>query len=320
MGLNSANIALRHPSRPDLRPLAVEALVDTGAVTPRIPPQVAAQLQPGGTGHREVTLSATSPHAAGVGSGLSSGAANTRTAHPRSSPLIPSAPISADQRFVPSPRFASLPLCDFALNSAPSRSQTSAAPARSAARLSALGKRTPVMTAPLARNHTPGEFSARVITMLKTLNAKAQRRKDARVLPALSASRGPHRAVKSGKEKVKFWPSFATPTPPRSSVNPPKKLFAPVAELWDGQSLAMQEKVSAQSACPGYWRPPRFLVGGRHPDRAVGSKQLEMASGQPETRRTNPSGTKSEARSLPAAIRPPPSAFRPWTPDSRLLN
>ena len=154
MGLIYANIELRHLSRPDLQPLAVEALVDTGAVTPRIPPQVAAQLQPGGTGHREVTLSATSPHAAGVGSGLSSGAANTRTAHPRSSPLIPSAPISADQRFVPSPRFASLPLCDFALNSAPSRSQTSAAPARSADMLPALGKRTPVRP-----HHLPGTTS-----------------------------------------------------------------------------------------------------------------------------------------------------------------
>ena len=213
-------------------------------------------------------------------------------------------------------RSATLRLCGFALNSAPSRSQTSAAPARSADMFSALGHRTSGMTAPLARTHTPGEFSARVITMLKTLNAKAQRRKDARVLPALSASRGPHRAVKSGKEKVKFWSSFATPTPPRSSVNPPKKLFAPVAELWDGQSLAMQEKVSAQSACPGYWCPPRFLVGSRHPGRAVGSKQLEMASGQPETRRTNPPGTKSEARSLPSEIRPP--GLGRWTQDAEL--
>ena len=39
-----------------------------------------------------------------------------KTAHPHSTPLTRSAPISADQRFIPSPRFASLPLCDFALN------------------------------------------------------------------------------------------------------------------------------------------------------------------------------------------------------------
>ena len=56
--------------------------------------------------------------------------------------------------------FATLRLCDFALNSALSWPQTSAASARSADRLSALGHRTSGMTAPLARNHTPGEFSA----------------------------------------------------------------------------------------------------------------------------------------------------------------
>ena len=62
MGLIYANIELRNPSRPDLQPLAVEALVDTGAVTLCIPQHVAVQLDLHEIEQREVTTADERSH------------------------------------------------------------------------------------------------------------------------------------------------------------------------------------------------------------------------------------------------------------------
>ncbi len=44
MGIIRADIELANPAKPELKPLAVQALVDTGAMTPCIPEHVAVQL------------------------------------------------------------------------------------------------------------------------------------------------------------------------------------------------------------------------------------------------------------------------------------
>ena len=55
MGLVYANISLRNPREPDLRPLDVQALVDTGSTHLRIPEHVAIQLKLEPAYDREVT-------------------------------------------------------------------------------------------------------------------------------------------------------------------------------------------------------------------------------------------------------------------------
>jgi len=55
MGMINADIELSNPTKPDLEPLAVQALVDTGAMTIRIPEHVAVQLQLEQIETREVT-------------------------------------------------------------------------------------------------------------------------------------------------------------------------------------------------------------------------------------------------------------------------
>ena len=55
MGLIHAQIELSNPRLPDLHPLAVKALVDTGAITLCIPEHVAVQLQLNAIEQREVT-------------------------------------------------------------------------------------------------------------------------------------------------------------------------------------------------------------------------------------------------------------------------
>ena len=56
MGLVSAQIILINPRRPDLQPLRVEALADTGAMNLSIPEHVYLQLQLETLENREVTL------------------------------------------------------------------------------------------------------------------------------------------------------------------------------------------------------------------------------------------------------------------------
>lgn len=66
MGLVYANIQLSNPKKPDLRPLSVKAMVDTGAVMLCIPEHVAVQLQLEEIEKREVTVAdgrrCTVPH------------------------------------------------------------------------------------------------------------------------------------------------------------------------------------------------------------------------------------------------------------------
>ena len=66
MGLAHANIQLSNPKKPELRPLIVKAMVDTGAVMLCIPEHVALQLQLEEIETREVTVAdgrrCTVPH------------------------------------------------------------------------------------------------------------------------------------------------------------------------------------------------------------------------------------------------------------------
>ena len=55
MGMIDAEIELSNPSRPELRPVIVKALVDTGAMTICIPEHIAVQLQLKEIEKREVT-------------------------------------------------------------------------------------------------------------------------------------------------------------------------------------------------------------------------------------------------------------------------
>jgi clan AA aspartic protease len=55
MGLVYANIELLNPREPDLRPMAIRALVDSGAITLCIPEHVAIQLNFAELEKREVT-------------------------------------------------------------------------------------------------------------------------------------------------------------------------------------------------------------------------------------------------------------------------
>jgi len=55
MGLIHADIELSNPRKPELQPLAVQSLVDTGAMTLCIPEHVAVQLQLEQIETREVT-------------------------------------------------------------------------------------------------------------------------------------------------------------------------------------------------------------------------------------------------------------------------
>jgi clan AA aspartic protease len=62
MGTINVNIELSNPRQPDLNPLAVEALVDTGAMTICIPEHVAVQLELHEIEKREVTTADERPH------------------------------------------------------------------------------------------------------------------------------------------------------------------------------------------------------------------------------------------------------------------
>ncbi len=62
MGLINADIELSNPSKPGLRPLAVQALVDTGAMTICIPQHVAVQLELNELEKREVTTADEKSH------------------------------------------------------------------------------------------------------------------------------------------------------------------------------------------------------------------------------------------------------------------
>jgi clan AA aspartic protease len=56
MGLIYTDLLLSNPSRPDLQPIGVHAMADTGAITLCIPEHVANQLQLSLVEQREVTL------------------------------------------------------------------------------------------------------------------------------------------------------------------------------------------------------------------------------------------------------------------------
>ena len=56
MGITNATIQLSNPKEPDLQPLAVEALVDTGALHLCIPEHIAIQLKLDTADEKEVTL------------------------------------------------------------------------------------------------------------------------------------------------------------------------------------------------------------------------------------------------------------------------
>ncbi len=56
MGLVKAKLLLKNPRRPDLQPLEVEALADSGAVHLCIPAHVQIQLELEESGSKEVTL------------------------------------------------------------------------------------------------------------------------------------------------------------------------------------------------------------------------------------------------------------------------
>ena len=62
MGMINAEIELRNPSKPGLKALAVQALVDTGAMTICIPEHVAVQLQLTEIEKREVTTADERAH------------------------------------------------------------------------------------------------------------------------------------------------------------------------------------------------------------------------------------------------------------------
>jgi len=62
MGMISADIDLSNPRKPELVPLAVRALVDTGAMTICIPEHVAVQLQLEEIEKREVTTADERSH------------------------------------------------------------------------------------------------------------------------------------------------------------------------------------------------------------------------------------------------------------------
>lgn len=55
MGIARANIILENPKRPDLQPLEVEALADTGSLFLCIPEEVRLQLQLEATSEKEVS-------------------------------------------------------------------------------------------------------------------------------------------------------------------------------------------------------------------------------------------------------------------------
>ena len=55
MGISHATIRLENPKRPDLQPLEVAALADTGALFLCIPEAVRIQLQLEATSHKDVT-------------------------------------------------------------------------------------------------------------------------------------------------------------------------------------------------------------------------------------------------------------------------
>jgi clan AA aspartic protease len=62
MGMINAEIELKNPSKPKLKPLIVQALVDTGAMTICIPEHVAVQLQLEEIEKREVTTADDKAH------------------------------------------------------------------------------------------------------------------------------------------------------------------------------------------------------------------------------------------------------------------
>ena len=62
MGLVYADIELSNPKRPSLRPIAVKALVDTGAMTLCLPQHVVVQLELEEIEKREVTTADESAH------------------------------------------------------------------------------------------------------------------------------------------------------------------------------------------------------------------------------------------------------------------
>ncbi len=62
MGMVTADIELSNPREPDLRPLLVQALVDTGAMTICIPEHVATQLKLTEIEKREVTTADEKSH------------------------------------------------------------------------------------------------------------------------------------------------------------------------------------------------------------------------------------------------------------------
>ena len=61
-GMIQADIELSNPSRPELKPLTVRAVVDTGAMTICLPEQVAVQLQLPEFDKREVTTADERSH------------------------------------------------------------------------------------------------------------------------------------------------------------------------------------------------------------------------------------------------------------------
>ncbi|MBI2441158.1 MAG: clan AA aspartic protease [Lentisphaerae bacterium] len=62
MGMINVEIEFKNPSRPKLKPLTVQALVDTGAMTICIPEHVAVQLQLAEIEKREVTTADDRSH------------------------------------------------------------------------------------------------------------------------------------------------------------------------------------------------------------------------------------------------------------------
>ena len=62
MGMILANIELSNPRQPDLSPLSVQALVDTGAMTICIPEHIAMQLKLNEIEKREVTTADERSH------------------------------------------------------------------------------------------------------------------------------------------------------------------------------------------------------------------------------------------------------------------
>lgn len=62
MGLSYADVTLSNPSKPHLKPIAVRAMVDTGAMMLCIPEHIAVQLQLEEFEKREVTTADESRH------------------------------------------------------------------------------------------------------------------------------------------------------------------------------------------------------------------------------------------------------------------